>query len=210
MTHRILLLAAAFSFIAHAATITNGTYPADLNAGGLVLNTFEGAEYFDLPVRAAILSIQFVDEEYPPSGHGPLDYFIYDNNGFFPGNLLASGQNVPLTQTFVFNGGSLSVSTLLDDFDLFTPVVLDPGRYWVGLNFRNTVQSLSWFSTTTPNAQLSAGTPAGTNNWNLDAVQLYLGVTYTTDLAAPTPEPATLALAGLGLIAFGCSRFRSR
>ena len=185
----LLLVAGVIATIpAHGTTITNGT-PA-VGGGGLVMDTFEGAEYFDLPVTATIRSIEFANTQ-GPNGLGQLNYAIYANvPNPFPGALIASGVNVPYTQTFIFNGGTQSVSTLKDDFNLLTPIILTPGRYWVGLNFPNGGFPV-WDATTTPNAQLSAGFPISSNppNWNLDAVQLYLGVTFD-----PVPEPGSVVL----------------
>jgi hypothetical protein len=120
---------------AHSTTITNGT--PNNTGGGLVLDTFQSAEYFDLSSPETLRGIEFADEEYTPTFNGTLSYFIYANSGFFPGALLAQGTNPAISKSFVVNGGTLGVSIVKYDFNLITPIDLSAGRYWVGLNFAN-------------------------------------------------------------------------
>ena len=164
------------------------------------MSSFEAAESFTLSAGETIRGIEFADEDFAPSFSGTLNYYIYSNSGFFPGTLLAQGSNPALSRSFVMNGGTQGVSIVRDDFNLITPLSLNPGTYWVGLNFSGGSFSV-WDETTTPNAQLSAGTPVGTMNFNLDAVQLYLGISDTPLAPVAAPEPGSILLAGLGLAA---------
>lgn len=203
----VLLAAALVSAgSAHSTTIINGT--PSMFGGGLVIDTFVGAESFTLSTAETIKGIEFALQEYAPTFNDTLNYFIYANNGFFPGSILEQGTNPVLSQSFFFNGGTQGLSLVKYDFNI-TPLNLSAGTYWVGLNFSGGNFPV-WDATTTPNAQLSAGMNISTGNWNLDAVQLYLGVSDTPLAAQQTPEPGTILFAGLGLAALVWHRTRTR
>jgi hypothetical protein len=180
---------------AHATLLTNGT-PSTAGEG-LTVNTFMGAESFMLSIAETVQAIEFAEEEFVPGFTDTLNYAIFDNSGFFPGTMVAQGSNPVLSTTYLVNGGNTGVSDLLFDFNLNTPVTLQPGTYWVGINFSGS-QFAEWLATTTPNSQLSAGAPAGTTNWNLDAVQLYIGVSSTP--LVRTPEPGSTLFVGVGMM----------
>jgi PEP-CTERM motif len=169
----------------HATTSFNGT--PSTGGGGLVIESFVGAESFTLSSAETIEGVEFAGEIF--SAPSTLDWFIYGNSAPFPGSVIAQGQNPALTVT------PFSQFISIMDFNLNTPVSLSAGTYWIGLNFPT--QFVSWGATTTPNNQLSAGEPVGTNNWNLDAVQLYLGISDTPLVA---PEPESVLLVGMGAL----------
>ncbi len=172
------------------------------------MTSFEGAEYFTLSAPETIQGIEFADQEF--SGfNDTLNYFIYANSSPFPGALLAQGSNPSLVKSFIVNGGTQSESIAKYDFNLIAPLTLNAGTYWVGLNFSGGGFAV-WDSTTTPNNQLSAGTPAGTTNFNLDAVQLYLGVSDTPLAPVSAPEPGTILFVSLGLAVLLWQRARAR
>jgi PEP-CTERM motif len=180
--------------------IANGT-PTSFIAGGQAITGFVGAEPFTVNNAFTLTSVEFEFEDYPPAGGlGTLDYFIYSNNGFFPGTLLESGSNPVSHSSYLLNGGTTSVYVTLEDFNLNTPLNLSPGTYWVALNFTNSSQFVVWQDTVQDTyPPYEAGAPAGTTNWGLGAVQLYLGIS-DTPLVASTPEPASITLAGLALV----------
>jgi hypothetical protein len=180
-----------------ATTSFNGT--PGTGGGGLIIETSVGAESFNLSNTETIRGVEFAGEFF--SAPGTLDWYIFDNNGFFPGSVVAQGQNPVLSVT------PLSQFISIVDFNLNTPVTLSAGTYWVGLNFPT--QFAVWDETTTPGSQLSAGDPAplGSGNWNLDAVQLYLGISDTPLVA---PEPGSVLLVGIGSIGLVWRRYRNR
>jgi len=199
------LMAAALLLTAsaNATLIANGT--PSTNGGGLVMSSFLAAESFTISSAISLQAVEFADTEFSPAFNDTLSYYVFDNNGFFPGNLLAQGTNPLLKKTFLVNGGSTAISTVLYDFNLNSPVNLSPGTYWIGLNFSGAQQGV-WDSTTTPNAQLSVSEPFGTNNWVLQADQVYVGICATPLVASAAPEPGSLLLGGLGIIAFALHR----
>jgi PEP-CTERM motif len=180
-----------------ATTSFNGT--PGTGGGGLAIETFVGAESFNLSSTETIRGVEFAGELF--SAPGTLNWYIFNNNGFFPGSVLAQGQNPALSVT------PFSQFISIVDFNLNTPVTLSAGTYWVGLNFPT--QFVVWGETTTPGSQLSAGDPAplGSGNWNLDAVQLYLGISETPLVA---PEPGSVLLVGMGSIGLVWRRYRNR
>ena len=85
------------------------------------------------------------------------------------------------------------------------PLDLNAGTYWVALNFTNTSQFVVWQETVQDTfPPYAAGAPAGTTNFNLSAIQLYLGIS-DTPLVTAAPEPASFALAGLALAGLAVS-----
>lgn len=180
---------------AHGTLMKNGT-PNPAGAG-LDINGFMGAESFTLSIPETVQAIEFAGSVYVPGFSDTLNYAIFDNSGLYPGAMETQGTNPLLSSTYLVNGGTTGVSYLIYDFNLNTPLALMPGTYWVGIHFSGP-QFAEWIGTTTPNAQISAGTPAGTTNWNLDAVQLYLGVS-TTPLVG-TPEPGSILFVGVGVM----------
>ncbi len=181
---RTVFLLAAMSLPAWGTLTFNGT--PGTGGGGLVIETFVGAESFTLSGTETIEGVEFAAEIFAPPGE--LDWYIFGNSAPFPGAELASGANPALTVT------PFSQFISIIDFNLNTPVTLNAGTYWVGLNMPS--QFVVWGETTTPNAQLSAGEPIS-GSWNLDAVQLYLGI---SDQPLVTPEPGSMLLMGMGSV----------
>src|SRR4051812_40076209 len=76
---------------AHSTLVTNGAPNA--SGGGLVIDTFMGAESFVVTVPETIYAIEFAVNYYVPVFNDTLNYAIFDNNGFFPGTMKTQGSN---------------------------------------------------------------------------------------------------------------------
>jgi len=165
--------------------------------GGIFIDTRVGAEFFDLSATTTLRGVEFVAEL--PGVPSTFDWYIFDNSGFFPGAILAQGENPLMSIT------PLNQFLSIVDFDLNTPVTLAAGTYWVGVNAPG--QFGIWGATTTPDNQNSGGhpLPLSSGGWTLNGVQLYLGVS-DTELVAP--EPGSMLLAGLGIAFLVCWRNR--
>lgn len=204
----VLLAALALATPAHATLITNGT--PGTNVPGLLVSSHLGAEYFNLPTAETIQGFEFDVQEFEGATPSSLTYYLYNNSGFFPGSQIATGTNPSISKQFLFDGGNTAVSEVLYDVTLNSPVTLNPGTYWIGAVFTSGGFA-TWMGTVAWNSgQLDAGAPLGTTNWNLNAVQLYLGVQETPPVSSSTPEPGTMALGAAALSALLWRRYRVR
>jgi hypothetical protein len=208
----VLLAAASLLFCppARSSVIVNG-FPS-LTGGGTLLQPDVAAEFFTLSSAMTLQSVEFAVYGNPSLWDGTLDYYFFDNSGFYPASSpFAQGHDPAYSITYLINGGTHTTSFWLFDFDLNTPVTMGPGTYWLGLHMQNGYAfgaGVVWDGTTTPNAQPSAESNDGTfDNWVLTAGQLYLSVTGTD---ATVPEPAPVLFAGLGLAGLAAWRLRTR
>jgi hypothetical protein len=178
------------------ATIFYSSGPANFVGPGVDLGIAVGAEFFTLSGVTTIRAAQFYATGPLQLWDGTLNYFFFNNDGVFPAaSPLSTGTNPPFTQTILTRG------LIRFDFDLITPLTLPPGTYWLGIQTDLLFDpgGLSWASTTTPYAQLSAAAIQGDfSQWTLQGCQLAFAL---WDTPLVVPEPTITTLIGLGLTA---------
>jgi hypothetical protein len=187
------------------ADLVFSTGPPSLSGGGVDLRIFVGAESFRLSTPTTIKAVQFFTGEYAPWWDGTLEYFFFNNDGALPSSSPlpgSHGSNPPFTKRSV-PGGPFADYTYEYQFDLLTPLALNPGTYWLGLRLDDFTgnSDISWVATITPNAQVSAAAPFGDfTQWWLQSSQLAFALS-DTPLVIPEPAGNTLFALALALIA---------
>ena len=129
-TDGALMIANALEYVAEGNLIFNGGDPDQLSA--VEMTNYEEADDFTLSKRSVIASVRFWTLE---SGvwDGSTQYAIYQDSAGSPGSVVASG-SVMVSRTLTGLTGAVSLTEYLNEFDLPSPITLDPGTYWLGLH----------------------------------------------------------------------------
>lgn len=217
MFRKLICLLAASLLSAPAATIYNNGAP--LVAGVRDISLFRSADDFVLAAGANVAAVRFWISTTDPIQANPetnfsaaITYAIYANNAGSLGAVLASGTVTGLTSmpTGQSHSGSNAGMNVLD-FDLVSPVALAAGTYWLELHEGLTLgtsdgSNIGWETSAGSGGNAKQGfavngVPTGSTGNEL-AFQLF----DTPFQTAATPEPGTLAVAALALVAMGVRR----
>jgi len=162
--------------------------------GGADLLLYIQAEDFTVAQNEIITGAHFFTiEQHGPSWDETLEYFIFDNDGGKPGNLLHSGDGQQINRSYI-KETNFAASAFEYDFKFENQLNVTAGQvYWFGLHLNPLEGSvIRWDTTSSGLGSTDYESLGGTqDNWQDTSYHhaFYL-----------TPEPASIALLGLGLL----------
>ncbi len=177
---------------------SNGT--VQMGGAGQDITNYEGAESFTLSASATLEGARIFIHPIANVLPASFTWAIYSNNTFYPGSMIATGQNPAFSATLV---GLFEGSYTYYQYDFNLPdVALSAGTYWLSASFGG--NGAIWEQSTTPNAQLAASRPLA-GSWTLVALQLPLAV---ADAPLVAPEPSSGLLLAIGMAGIVGRRLR--
>lgn len=205
------LFAALFSLAVAASAAPLYVNGLPTESSGNEMTSYIVAEDFALENSAIVTGARFWGFYFGDIGRGYLgniSWQIYDNQGTEPGNVLFSGNGVPVLSA----GASNCCDGIALQLDLALPdISLAAGSYWIGLHngpLSETTEEYFYWQTSSNNTTvrgMGQAVPFG-NDWitsNLEHAFEIAGSVSQSGNA--TPEPSTWVLVGAG-IAFGWAK----
>jgi hypothetical protein len=196
--------------VAQAGVVFNGGAPDQLNGYFADTNNSytAAATIATLSSNVTFNGINWWGGFYPNAGTTGNDAFtlqILSNNSLNPGSVLD-------TVVLGSGNGTLTGATLLGNPEYsyqasFAPITLTAGSYFISLSNSYNATSDSWIWETTSNGPQLNGALFNGTNWYYQAGE---SLAYNlTGTPSSVPEPASIALLGIGLLAMSLGRRRN-
>ena len=203
----LALSAAQLSF---AAPVFNNGSPDQVS--GTQMSDVLVAEDFSLTASTTISSIRFWSIQFAPTDYlGSVYWAVYDNVGGAPGAVLFGNTAVMTTASATGNSTGFGYAEYVFDVDV-NDFVIGAGTYWLGLHngpSASTVAREMLWSTTASTIGSESMYFDSTFGWTGAGTNLAFVLDGTGVVIPPppgVPEPGTLALVGLAVLAAGVAR----
>lgn len=207
----LTLALATVASSAGAQLFSNGT-PGLSQGDALTISIFRTADDFTLSTASSINSIRFWINATDQGFAGVLSYAFYQNDAGALGSVVYSNTVSNVTAQFLGPVLNFNQNMYLVDINLPTALDLSAGTYWLELHNGPALTApsspLVFWATAgdgVGNARSNLGPNIPTRPTNSALAFSLFGSTSTT-----APEPSTMALSFVGLVAVGVVRARRR
>jgi len=216
-----LLAILASALAADAAMIfNNGTPDVSSGTSDNIANR-RTADDFSLASAANVASVRFWLVDVPGDFSGSITYVFYQDSAGSLGSLISSATVSGITPVFLNSIPDKKIDRQIGrvDFDLPAPLALATGSYWLELHDGSSLTTLADPNKISVGWAVVSGDPLGnakgdanpslpsTNTFDSLAFQLFDN---SGNAGNAVPEPATISLIGIGLVALAISRRKLR